>query len=261
MVAGCDVGSLTAKAVIMDDEKILSTHVVAATASPVVSAKAVMDAALSQAGLDLNDLEYIVGTGYGRKQIAFVHDVVSEIVCHGKAVNWLVPSARTVIDVGGQDAKAIRLDSAGDIVRYAYNDRCATGTGRFLEIMADALELRLEDMGEVSLRSRRPAGISNQCTVFAESEVVSLVNDGKAVPDIVSGLHRAMAFRVAALAKSIEVAEDVVMSGGVAKNVGLFSVLGDVLGVKMKKCGTDPQINGALGAALIARAAVRSKAR
>lgn len=252
IVAGCDVGSLTAKAVIMDDGKILSTHVIQAIANPENSAKEVMDTALSKVGLSLNDIEYIVGTGYGRKQISFVKDVASEIICHGKAVNWLVPSVRMVIDVGGQDAKVIKLDSEGNIVRYVYNDRCATGTGRFLEIMADALELRLEDMGGLSLKSKTPANISNQCTVFAESEVVSLVNDGKEIPDIISGLHRAMAHRVAALAKSIEVEEDVVMSGGVAKNVGMFSVLEEVLGVKIKKSYIDPQINGALGAALLA---------
>jgi len=259
IVAGCDVGSLTAKAVIMDDVKILSSHVIKAKANPENSAREVMDAALSKAGLSLNDMQFVVGTGYGRKQVSFVNDVASEIVCHGKAVNWLLPSARMVIDVGGQDAKAIRLDGTGNIVRYVYNDRCASGTGRFLEIMADALELQLENIGELSLKSKTPANISNQCTVFAESEVVSLVNDGKEVPDILSGLLRAMAHRVAALANSIEIEEDIVMSGGVAKNIGMFSILEEVLGVKIKKAETDPQINGALGAALIALETLKAK--
>jgi predicted CoA-substrate-specific enzyme activase len=253
IVAGCDVGSLTAKAVIMDDGKILSAHVIQAKDNPENSAKEVLDTALSKAGLSLNDIEYIVGTGYGRKQISFVNDVVSEIVCHGKAVNWLVPSVRMVIDVGGQDAKAIKLDSQGNIVRYLYNDRCATGTGRFLEIMADALEIRLEDMGELSLKSKNPANISNQCTVFAESEVVSLVNDGKEIPDIISGLHRAMAHRIATLAQNLELEADIAISGGVAKNPGIVAALEESIGMKFVKSNLDPQINGALGAALLAK--------
>lgn len=257
IVAGCDVGSLTAKAVILKDGGILSTHVIQAKANPEKSAKEVMDIALSKVGLSLNDIEYMVGTGYGRKQISFVNDVASEIVCHGKAVNWLVPSVRMVIDVGGQDAKAIKLDSEGNIVRYVYNDRCATGTGRFLEIMSDALEIRLEDMGELSLKSKTPANISNQCTVFAESEVVSLVNDGKEIPDIISGLHRAMARRIASLAESIELEADIAMSGGVAKNQGIVAALEESIGMKFMKSNLDPQVNGALGAALIAKERIK----
>jgi len=253
IVAGCDVGSLTAKAVIMKDETMLAAHVIPVQASPQVSAEEVMGIALSKAKLALKDLEHVVGTGYGRKQIACAHSTQSEITCHGKAVNWLVPTVRMIIDIGGQDAKAIRVDKEGNIVRYAYNDRCATGTGRFLEIMADALNVRLEDFGVFSLQSKRPADISNQCTVFAESEVVSLVNDGREIPDIICGLHTAMAHRVAALAQSIELEGDVAMSGGVAKNLGMVSALAEVLGVQIIKTGSDPQIHGALGAALIAR--------
>jgi len=238
----------------MRDETILAAHVIPVQASPQASADAVMGTALSKGKLALKDLEHVVGTGYGRKQIAFAHSTQSEITCHGRAVNWLVPSVRMVIDIGGQDAKVIRVDAKGTIVRYAYNDRCATGTGRFLEIMADALDVRLEDFGVFSLQSERPADISNQCTVFAESEVVSLVNEGRKIPDIISGLHRAMAHRVAALAQSIELLDgDVAMSGGVAKNMGMVSSLAEVLGVKIIKTGSDPQIHGALGAALIAR--------
>lgn len=253
IVAGCDVGSLTAKAVIMNDATILAAHVIPVQSNPNFAADAIMGLALSRANIAMKDLEYIVGTGYGRKQISFVNQVESEITCHGKAVNWLVPTVRMIIDIGGQDAKAIRVDRAGNIVRYAYNDRCATGTGRFLEIMAEALNVRLDDMGGVSLHSKNPADISNQCTVFAESEVVSLVNDGKEIPDIISGLHRAMAHRVAALAHSVELEGDVALSGGVAKNIGMFSALEQILGITIIRSDSDPQINGALGAALIAR--------
>jgi predicted CoA-substrate-specific enzyme activase len=256
IVAGCDVGSLTAKAVIMDDGAVLSSHVMPVRSNPSLSADEVMGIALSKSNLSMKDLEYAVGTGYGRKQISFVNQVESEITCHGKAVNWLFPTVRMIIDIGGQDAKAIRVDRQGNIVRYAYNDRCATGTGRFLEIMADALDVRLEDMGELSSKATNPANISNQCTVFAESEVVSLVNDGREIPDIISGLHRSMAHRVAALLQSVELEADLAMSGGVAKNIGMFSALEQVLGIRIIRSDSDPQINGALGAALIAREAV-----
>jgi (R)-2-hydroxyacyl-CoA dehydratese activating ATPase len=253
IVAGCDVGSLTAKAVIMREGEIISSHVIRVETRPEVSAESVMDKALSMAGLSMDDIEYSVGTGYGRKKILFVNDVMSEIVCHGMAVKWLMPSVQTIIDVGGQDAKAIRVDESGAVVRYAYNDKCASGTGRFLEIMAKALETRLEDLGEISMKSEKPIKISNQCTVFAETEVISQINNGKNIADIISGLHRAMAHRVASLANSIDVMKDVAMSGGVAKNIGMYSVLEDVLGLKfLKNDIADPQINGALGAALFA---------
>ncbi|MCD6570581.1 MAG: 2-hydroxyglutaryl-CoA dehydratase [Deltaproteobacteria bacterium] len=259
IVAGCDVGSLTAKVVIMDDISILAASVIKAKSRPEESAKEVMDMALKEAGLCLDAIEYRVGTGYGRKQIPFANEVVSEIACHGKGGHWLIPSVRTIVDIGGQDAKAIKVDENGNVIRYVYNDKCASGTGRFLEIMADAMEIRLEDMGKISLGSNSPVSISNQCTVFAETEVISLVNDGKEIPDIVSGLHRAMAHRVAALAKSIEIEADVTLAGGVAKNIGMYAALEDALGVKIKKMNLDPQINGALGAALLAQEALRKK--
>lgn len=256
IVAGCDIGSLTAKAVIMQEGAILVAQVIPIQASPQACADAVMGLALSQAKLSLPDLDSIVGTGYGRKQIPFAQRVESEITCHAKALTWLAPTVRMIIDIGGQDAKAIKVDHQGNIVRYVYNDRCATGTGRFLEIMADALDVRLADLGDLALQSTDPADISNQCTVFAESEVVSLVNEGKAVADIISGLHRAMAQRVVALAQSIEVEADIALSGGVAKNVGMFAALEEALGVHIRRVDADPQLNGALGAALIAREAL-----
>ena len=257
LVAGCDVGSLTAKAVIVSDGKILSQAVRRANSRPEESTKEIMDLALADAGLAFSDLAYVIGTGYGRRQISFVNEVVSEIVCHGKAAQWLNPSVRMVIDVGGQDAKAILVDDNGSVVRYVYNDKCASGTGRFLEIMADALEVPLGELGEQATISQNPVSISNQCTVFAETEVVSLLNNGKAIPDIACGLMRAMAHRIAALAKSIGLEPEIAMSGGVAKNQGMFSALEEVLGLKIVRLEGDPQINGALGAALLAEEAMR----
>jgi (R)-2-hydroxyacyl-CoA dehydratese activating ATPase len=251
IVAGCDIGSLTAKAVIMQDGKILASHVMRGATRPEQSAREVMDKALAGAGLALKDIAYCVGTGYGREKIPFVNEVVSEIKCHGMAVKWLMPSVKTIIDVGGQDAKAIRVDENGDVIRYVYNDKCASGSGRFLEIMARALEIGLEELGDMALRSDQPIKISNQCTVFAETEVISQLNGGKPKQDIAAGIHRAMAHRIASLARSIELEEEVAMSGGVAKNVAMYKALEDVLNVRfVKNDHSDPQINGALGAAL-----------
>lgn len=259
IVAGCDVGSLTAKAVIMaGGEKILASEVIRVSNSPECSAREVMEKALSKAGISMKDIEYCVGTGYGRKHIPFANAVESEITCHGKGAAWFLPTVRTVVDIGGQDAKAIRLDEKGNVIRYVYNDKCASGTGRFLEIMADAMEIKLEDMGPLSFQSNNPVAISNQCVVFAETEIVSLINEGRELPDIVRGLHRALANKAAALAKSIGVEPEVTMTGGVAKNPGILRSLENAMGVKIKQI-EDPQINGAVGAALIALETLKTK--
>lgn len=252
ITAGCDVGSLTAKAVILNDEKIISSEVMRAYSSPEKSAREVMERALAKAGMKLEDVECCVGTGYGRKHIGFVKGVESEIACHARGAFFLVPGVRTVVDIGGQDAKAIKIDENGRVARYVYNDKCASGTGRFLEIIAEALEISLEDMGDISMKAKEFLTLSNQCVVFAETEIISLVNEGKEIPDIVAALHRAVANRAASLARSISVEADVVMTGGVAKNFGMFTALQSALGMEIKRV-SEPQIAGALGAALIAR--------
>jgi len=259
IVAGCDVGSLTAKAVIMAGDDILSQAVMRVRAQPADAARQVMQQALDRTDLTLGDVTCCVGTGYGKDRVPFADRVESEIACHARGAWWRVPSARTIIDIGGQDAKAMRVDADGRVVRYIYNDKCASGTGRFLEIMADALEVRLEDMGRVGQTARETLAISNQCVIFAETEVVSLINAGKDVPDIVAALHRAMANRVASLAGSIGVENDVVMTGGVAKNAGVFDALAAGIDTALTPLdGLDPQIVGALGAALFAGEAARA---
>jgi len=254
IAAGCDIGSLTAKAVVLKNGKMLSNAVIRAKTKPSDSADAVMKEALDAAGLAFDDIEYIVGTGYGRQQVPFVDHAASEISCHAKGAFHVLPEARMVIDIGGQDAKATRMDETGQVTRYIYNDKCASGTGRFLEVMAEALEVPLDQMGSIGAKSSEKLSISNQCVIFAESEVISLVNDGKEIPDIVRALHHAMARRVASLARSIEVTPEVVMTGGVAKNQGVFEALSEALGLPLRSLdGTDPQIIGALGAALYAK--------
>lgn len=254
IVAGCDIGSLTAKAVLMESGKVISSAVVQAKNKPSASAEQVMQMALEGANLQQDSIAYVVGTGYGRTQIPFVDSVESEISCHARGARHLMPSARMVIDIGGQDAKATLMDENGKVARYLYNDKCASGTGRFLEIMAQALELPLDEMGSISACAKEKLTISNQCVIFAETEVISLLNEGKEIPDIVNALHCAMAKRVAAMARSIGIEKDVVMTGGVAKNSGVFQALSEALNIQLKAFnGADPQIIGALGAALYAR--------
>ncbi len=254
IVCGCDVGSLTVKAVIMEDDQILSWEIVRTDTRPDKVAEHVIGKALEKAKCSKGDLAMVMGTGYGREQIEFADDVLSEIACHGKGAKWLIPSVKMVIDIGGQDTKAIKVNKNGEIQKYVYNDACATGTGRFLEVMAEALGVELENMGELSLEAKETVNISNQCAVFAETEVISLVNQGYHLNDILGGLHHALAQRVVALARSIVLEEDITFTGGVAKNIGVFKSIEDTLGVKLKKMDKiDPQINGAVGAALFAQ--------
>ncbi len=258
ITAGCDIGSLTAKAVILKDGKILAAEVIRAFSHPEQSALDVMKRAVEKAGISMEDIVRCIGTGYGRKHIPFVHSNESEIACHGRGAVWQVPSARTVVDIGGQDAKAIRIDEKGNVVRYVYNDKCASGTGRFLEIVADSLEIKLEEMGEIAGRSKEKLTLSNQCVIFAETEIISLVSEGKDIPDIISALHQAVANRAASLARGIVIESDAVMTGGVAKNSGMFAALERALGVKLHAV-PDPQINGALGAALFAMDSLKTE--
>jgi len=251
--AGCDVGSLTSKAVIMKDGKIIQSLIIKSKARPWESADEVMNMLLTRAGLTMKDIKSCVGTGYGRDKISFIDEAVSEIACHGKGARWLVPSVRTVIDIGGQDCKALRLDDKGNMVKFITNDKCASGTGRFLEVMAKVLNLKLDEMGEMSVRSRQPVTFASACTVWAQADVIQHLNDKVPVEDIAAGVNAAMASRMATLANNIGVERDVCMTGGVAKNDGVVSALEKLLGVRIKRIRrADPQLAGALGAALIA---------
>jgi predicted CoA-substrate-specific enzyme activase len=252
--AGCDIGSTTAKAVILEDRKLLSSAVIPARLDPAVSAREVMDICLTQVDLSMTQIKDIVGTGYGQQQIPFVTRCESEITCHAAAAFFQDPETRMIIDIGGQDAKVTKLDRQGRVAQYSYNDKCAAGTGRFLEIMADAMGVALSDMGEIGRTCEEKLTISNQCVIFAETEVVSLINEEKAVGDILNALFRAMADRVASQARSLVVEKQAMMTGGVAKNIGLFEALRQSLGVPLQPLNRmDPQIAGAFGAALLAQ--------
>ncbi len=253
IVAGCDVGSLTAKAVIMKGNKILAGEVKRVQANPEESADEIMGIALNKAGLSLNDIHYCVGTGYGRKKIPFVNESVSEITCHGKGAQWLIPSVRTIIDIGGQDCKATKMDKDGNIVKFLTNDKCAAGTGRFLEVMAELLNVDLGDLGSLTSKAKERLELSATCTVWAQSEVVYHINDQKSVADIGAAVNLTMANRMALLANRLGVEKDVCMTGGVAKNVGVKKELERLINVKIRKIRKDPQLVGAIGAAILAQ--------
>jgi len=254
IVAGCDVGSLTSKAVIMKDNKILQSWVIRSEPSPEDSANIVMGKALELSGLTLNDIEYCAGTGYGQEKIAFVNESVSEITCHGKGAKWFLPEVETVIDIGGQDCKTMKLDRNGNVISFMANDKCASGTGRFLDVMAKLLELDISEIGGMTRKSRAPVNLTSTCTVWAQADVIKFINSGVPIEDIGAGINSAMAQRVAILVNAVKPEGEIFMTGGVAKNIGVVTTLEKLLGRKIKKTRkADPQIAGALGAALISR--------
>ena len=209
-----------------------------------------MDLAISDANLELDDIAYVVGTGYGRNHIPFVNQVKSEISCHAKGAIFLLKSVRTVIDIGGQDCKVTRIDKDGRVIRFITNDKCAAGTGRFLEVMADALGVTLSELGNLSKKAKKTETLASICTVWAQAEVIRLINDGLSTEDIASSVNDAMANRVALIANSIGIERDVCMTGGVSKNYGVVKALGQKLSTRIVKPRVDPQLVGALGAAI-----------
>jgi CoA-substrate-specific enzyme activase, putative len=243
---------LSTDAVLLNDKKeIVSYEVIATGASSKKACDKIYNQILQVTKLEAKDIDYVVATGYGRIKVPFADEVVTEITCHARGANYCFPSARTVIDIGGQDSKAISLDAKGNVLDFSMNDKCAAGTGRFLEVMARTLEIDLDDMGELSLKGTDSVSISSLCTVFAESEVVSLIGADHKAENICKGLHVSIAKRVSAQAKRVGVAEDVIMTGGVAKNIGVVRELEKKLSCSIK-IPDEPQIAGALGAALIA---------
>ncbi len=248
---GIDVGSITAKCVILDEKEIIAEVVDLRGYKSSEAATSVLTKALSIAGIGKEDLTYIISTGYGRAAVKEAHKQYTEISCHALGASYLVPGAATVIDVGGQDCKAISVDSQGKVLDFVMNDKCAAGTGRFLEVMAHALEVDLDDFGTLSLKAEGFAEISNMCTVFAESEVISNIAAGTPRENIIAGIHEAMASRIANMAARLEIKPKVVLTGGVSKNKGLVKALEKHLNERLE-VPDKAQLAGALGAALMA---------
>ncbi len=252
IVAGVDAGSLSAEAALVDEEgKLIAQSVVLKGGCSASASEEALEAALAKANLSMGDLSYIVATGCGREISPRANARVTEITCIARGAYSLYPSCRTVIDIGGQDTKVIRINERGIVAEFDMNDKCAAGTGRFLEVMANALDVKLEEMGQRSLEYEEDLRISSVCTVFAESEVISLQSQGKAVNDILRGIHKAIADRTVGLLERIGVEKDVVMTGGVAKNIGVVRAIEERLGVKLL-IPEEPQTVGAIGAAHIA---------
>lgn len=249
---GVDSGSHAAKLVCIDsDRKIVCREVLPTGTSVKKSAEDLMARLGSMHGIREKDIARIVATGYGRNKIAFADDVITEISCHALGAHYILGRDGTVIDIGGQDSKAIRIDKNGGVVRFAMNDKCAAGTGRFLEVISERLGLTLEEFSELAFRAKKAVAISSMCSVFAESEVISLIASGEPKDEIAKGIHRAIAERTIALAKRIDGAPPYYMAGGVAKNKGLVKELEECLGTELKVI-EHPQFSGALGAALMA---------
>ena len=253
-VAGIDSGSTSTDVVILDqDGKIKATMIIPTGGGAMLSAEKSLEQAMEKAGIKREEIVRIVTTGYGRAYIDSGDDSITEITCHAKGAHYLNPKVRTVIDIGGQDIKAISIDENGAVVNFLMNDKCAAGTGRFLEMMARTLGLSLEEMSTMGLSWKENVVISSMCTVFAESEVVSLVAQNKAVADIIHGLNVSVASKVGALAARLgkDNPGEYMMTGGVAKNQGIINALEEKLGKKLYICD-EAQLCGALGAALFA---------
>lgn len=253
ITAGIDVGSLTAKAIVYDvvEGRILGRALLSMAHDPALAGDRALQMALDQAGLDRAALSATTATGYGRIALEFATYRITEISCHARGVHHLLPRVRTVIDIGGQDSKVTRLDDAGRALDFEMNDRCAAGTGRFLEVMATALGVDLKGLGDFALASQSPAELSSTCTVFAESEVVGLLAQGRDRADLAAGLCRAVARRVAAMTQRLGLEADLAFTGGVALNAGVRQALADVLEMPVT-VPPDPQLTGALGAAILA---------
>lgn len=278
LTMGIDIGSRSAQCVILEDGQLLTYGNIETGPESAKTAYAAVNAAIQRKGelwgahrlqmpdvkvdhLTLEDMDYIVATGYGRVVVPFAHGNVTEISCHARGAHWFVPGISTVLDMGGQDCKGIRVNERGEVTKFVMNDKCAGGTGRFMEIIAEVLKVPLNDVGGLSLESTEVIPFNTVCTVFAKSEAVALMKHGKSKADILAGLHEAISKRVVALLKRVGIEEKFTITGGIGKNAGVVKKIEEKLGgVKITHLA-EPQIAGAVGAALFAldRARKRDK--
>ena len=252
----CDSGSTYTKCVILDETgKMAADVTLRSRINSVLSAQEALDQAAAKVPAlgSAKELAYLVGTGYGRNKVPFADENISEISCHAMGVHVADPSVKAIIDIGGQDVKGIAVDADGTVLDFAMNDRCAAGTGRFFEAMARAFEMELEEFSKLSLKARNVIPITSQCTVFAESEVISLVGEGKPMEEIAAGIELSVAKRCFVMAKKASAVDNVTLTGGCAKNDGLKDAIEKVLKLKVVELPIDPQLMGALGAAEFAR--------
>jgi len=254
LTVGIDVGSITAKAAVVRDGEVIADQLILTGYNARDAGEKVFEAIINASGIDRSSVEKIISTGYGRNSVTFADRAVTEITCHAMGAHHLNPAVRSVIDIGGQDSKAIAVDESGSVKDFAMNDKCAAGTGRFLEVMARALEVDLENFGQFSIEADQPAKISSLCTVFAESEVISLISRGEKRENIIAGIHESIAARVVAMAGRTGLKAPIMMTGGVAKNVGVVKALEKKIGLPIE-VSPQSQVTGAIGAALLAQRA------
>lgn len=253
---GCDVGSTYTKCVVIDENgAIVADTTIRSKINAEQSAKEALMQTINKVEdlHDISDLAYLVGTGYGRNKVPQAEENISEISCHAMGVHVTNPNVKAIIDIGGQDVKGIAIDSDGTVQTFAMNDKCAAGTGRFFEAMAHAFECTLEEFSNLSLTAKNVIPITAQCTVFAESEVITLVGEGKPRDEIAAGIQQAVAKRCFVMAKKAGARDAITLTGGCAKNIGLKRAIENVLHIKVVELDTDPQLMGALGAAEYAR--------
>ncbi len=256
--AGVDVGSTQTKAVVIDEHlRIVGRALIMTGANVTRAAEESFATALKDGDVREEEVEFVVGTGYGRYKVTFGNTQVTEISCHGRGAVHMFPATRTVVDMGGQDTKAIRVSARGEIVDFCMNDKCAAGTGRFLGAAAAALEIPLDQLGDTALRGERPVKISTTCTVFAESEVLGWLGKGKKIEDILLGVHQSIAGRSTGLLWRVGIEPEVTFTGGVAKNVAMIRSLEASLGTPVN-VSEDSHYLGALGAALFAMDHIRA---
>ena len=248
---GIDIGSTTSKCIILKDGAEITGSSIIIAGTGTQGPQQALDEVFRSAGISKEDIAYTVATGYGRKLFEGADGEVSELSCHARGVHFIFPEVHTVIDIGGQDAKVLSINDKGRMTNFLMNDKCAAGTGRFLDVMANILQLQIGDLEVEASKADTPVKISNTCTVFAESEVISQLASGVAIPNLVAGICESVAGRVASLAKRIGIKEQVCMSGGVAQNGGVRKAMEQELGVAIQYSEM-AQLMGALGAALYA---------
>ena len=250
--AGIDVGSTQTKGIIINDRLEIVSRVLIDTGAYVTrAAERCFDEALKQPGLRREEVAYVVGTGYGRYKVTFGDAQITEISCHARGASYIFPGTRTVIDMGGQDAKGIKVGEGGEVKDFVMNDKCAAGTGRFLGNAADVLSLSLDEIGTLSLKAKYPVRLTTVCTVFVESDIMSYLAQGKKVEDILGGVHSAIAARTISLVRRVGIEEEVTFTGGVSLNIGMVRALEDKLGMKLN-VSPESHFTGALGASLFA---------
>jgi bzd-type benzoyl-CoA reductase Q subunit len=258
ITAGIDVGSVSSQAVIMADGKLYAYSNMRTGSSSPDSAQKAVDWAMENTGLKLENIRFTVGTGYGRVNVPFANKAITEIACHARGANYMYgPTVRTVLDMGGQDCKAIHCDERGKVTNFLMNDKCAAGTGRGMEVFADLLSVSIEDIGDMSLNvPEEPPPVSSTCVVFAKSEAMGLLKSGWDKNKVLAAYCSAMAHRIVTLLERIGVEKDFAITGGIAKNRGVVTRLEKETGIKILEPKIDTQIAGAIGAALFGKALV-----